>query len=182
MIFLSGKQEQAATIGKLLSPHGVAGLVKVLPYSDFPERCRELRRVTVELDGRQSRMTVEKAAVYGRFWLLKLQGVDTREQAARLSGGLLQIPLAERVPLPEGRYYFDQIIGLQVVTAGGKHLGEITDVISTGGHELYVIRQTAGGGDPSGELLLPAVHRFVKEIDLAGGQMVVELPEGLAER
>ncbi len=172
---------EEVAIGQILSPHGIAGMSKVFPYTDYPERCHDLDEVTLELNGRRSRLTVEKASVYGRFWLFKFAGVDSRQQAGRLTGGMLFIPMAERISLPKGSYYFDQIAGLKVFTVEGEQLGEITEVISTGGHDLYVLRQQSAAGEPGKEILLPAVRRFIKEIDPALGRMVVELPEGITE-
>jgi 16S rRNA processing protein RimM len=178
---LSGTEKQTATIGKVLSPHGVAGLVKVFPYSDFPDRCHDLDQITIDLNGRQALIKVEQASVYGRFWLMKLEGVHSREEASRLTGGDVLIPLSERVSLPAGRYYFDQVVGLKVFTAAGERLGDVAEVISTGGHDIYLVRAASKGDAPAREILVPAVRRFVKEIDPDGGRMVVELPEGLSE-
>lgn len=172
---------EEVAIGQILSPHGVAGISKVFPYSDYPERCHDLDQVTLEINGRRSRLTVEKASVYGRFWLLKFVGIENREQAANLTGGMLFIPMAERISLPQGSYFFDQIAGLKVYTVEGEQLGEIVDVISTGGHDLYVLKQQSGGGANAKEILLPAVRRFIKQVDPVKGRMVVELPEGLTE-
>jgi 16S rRNA processing protein RimM len=178
---LADQFNEDVAIGQILSPHGVAGMSKVYPYTDYPERCHDLDRVTLELNGERSRLKVEKAAIYGRFWLLKFAGIDSREQAGRLTGGLLFIPMADRISLPEGSYFYDQITGLQVYTVAGEQLGEITGVISTGGHDLYVLKQKPDGPAPGREILLPAVRRFIKKIDPAAGRMVVDLPDGLTE-
>jgi 16S rRNA processing protein RimM len=178
---LADEFNEEAAIGQVLSPHGIAGFSKVFPYSDYPERCHDLDQVTLELNGKRSRLTVEKASVYGRFWLLKFAGIESREQAASLTGGLLLIPISERISLPQGSYFFDQITGLKVYTVGGEQLGEIVDVISTGGHDLYVLKQQPGVGASAKEILLPAVRRFIKQVDPEAGRMVVELPEGLTE-
>lgn len=172
-------KNDAVTLGKILSPHGTAGLVKVFPYSDFPERCRLLREVTVDKEGKRRRMAVESASVHGRFWLLKLEGVDRREDAAALGGALLLIRPEERVPLPAGRYYFDEVIGLRVFSVQGEPLGRVKEIISTGGHDVYVVQ---GEAEEAGarEILLPAVKEFIKEIDPAKGRMVVQIPAGLA--
>lgn len=173
--------KEEVAIGQVLSPHGIAGMSKVFPYSDYPERCHDLDQVTLELNGRRSRLTVEKASLYGRFWLLKFAGIENREQAANLTGGMLFVSMAERISLPEGSYFFDQITGLKVYTVEGEQLGEIVDVISTGGHDLYVLKQQVAGGAKAKETLLPAVRRFIKQVDPEAGRMVVELPEGLTD-
>lgn len=166
-------------IGKILAPHGIAGLLKVYPYTDFPERCALLNEVTIELNGKRRRKTVEKAVVHGRFWLIKFAGVDTREVAALLTGGVILIPEAERVPLPAGVYYIDHVVGLKVYSVRGELLGRVARVISTGGHDLYAVRKRSRRG--GAEFLVPAVKQFVKLIDPDGGKMVVELPDGLLD-
>lgn len=172
---MTDEYKEDVAIGQVLSPHGVAGITRVYPYTDYPGRCHALKHVTLELHGKRGRLTVEKASIYGRFWLIKFVGVDTREQAGRLTGGILFISKLERPSLPEGSYYFDQIEGLEVYTARGELLGKIVEVVSTGGHDLY--RVNCNGK----EILLPAVKQFVKQIDPFAGRMVVELPEGLTE-
>lgn len=169
-----------ATIGKILAPHGLDGTVKVYPYTDFPERCHDLDEVTVALGRERRRMHVERASVFGRFWLIGLAGIGDRDAAGRLRDGLLQIPLSSRVPLPDGYYYFDQLVGLEVFTSAGELLGRITGVIATGGHDLYVL-QPDGLPVKEKEILLPAVKEFIKEIDPGRGRMVVDPPEGLLD-
>jgi 16S rRNA processing protein RimM len=178
---LTDEFNEDVAIGQILSPHGVAGMSKVFPYTDYPERCHDLKQVTLELNGSRSRLTVENASIYGRFWLFKFKGVDSREQAGRLTGGMLFIPRDQRMTLPEGSYFFDQITGLKVYTVDGEQLGEIAEVISTGGHDLYVLKQQTAGGAPDKKILLPAVRSFIKQIDLSTGRMIVELPEGLTD-
>ncbi|MEW5785855.1 MAG: ribosome maturation factor RimM [Bacillota bacterium] len=172
---------QHVVIGKILAPHGNTGLLKVFPYSDFPERCSLLTAVMIELNGERRPKTVERASVHGRFWLFKFDGIDSREQAALISGGTVLIPAEERLPLPRGSYYFNQIVGLQVFTAAGELLGRISRIIPGGGHDLYVVARAPGDGAAGAEILVPAVRQFVKQIDLDTGKMVVDLPEGLVD-
>lgn len=166
-----------AVIGQILSPHGVKGLVKVYPYSDFPERVNQLEEVMLRHESRSWRLTVEKGSVFGRFWLIKFKGIDSREAALGLKGSFLMIPLSERLPLPEGTYYQDQLVGLQVLSAG-KLLGRIVDVLFTGGHDLLLIKKTDQEGKT---LLIPAVRKIVKRVNIEAGEVEVELPEGLLE-
>ncbi|HED24607.1 MAG TPA: 16S rRNA processing protein RimM [Firmicutes bacterium] len=166
-----------AVIGQILSPHGVKGLVKVYPYSDFPERVEQLEEIMLQHESKSWRLTVEKGSVFGRFWLIKFQGIDSREEALVLKGAFMMIPLAERLPLPEGTYYQDQLIGLQVLSAG-KILGRIIDVLVTGGHDLLLMKKADQEGKT---LLIPAVRKIVKRVDIKAGEVEVELPEGLLE-
>lgn len=174
--------EGVAIIGKILAPHGLDGAVKVYPYTDFPDRYRDLDEVTVALGDEQIRIGVEKATLSGRFWLIKLTGVGDRDAAERLRDGLLQIPLSSRVPLPEGRYYFDQLVGLKVFTSAGELLGRVTGIIVTGGHDLYVVRPLGlPAEEQAKDFLLPAVKEFIREIDPGRGRIVADPPEGLLD-
>ena len=167
-----------ALIGRVLSPHGVGGMVKVFPCSDYPERAELLDLVDLIRGAERWTVQVENAAIYGRFWLLKFKGIDSREEAARLRDSMIVIPKADRFTLPEGSFYHDQLVGLRVYTADRVMVGHITDVISTGGHDLYVVEPPGGEGKKH---LLPAIRQFIKDVDLEAGSMIVDLPEGLLE-
>jgi len=165
-------------IGKVLSAHGIAGLVKVMPFTDNPDRINNLEQVELLSGETQRRVEVIDVSVHGRFWLVKLQGIENRDEASKISGSFLVIPKNERAVLPEGSYYFDQLIDLTVQSVSGEYIGIIVEVISRGGHDQYLVKRTESNGK---ELLIPAVRQFVKKVDLAAGKMIVDLPEGLLE-
>ena len=177
-------------VGQVTSCHGLTGTVKVRPLTDFPDRLQDLQKVLVKGSALEHPRVyaVESAAPLGRLWTVKLAGLDSREAAAALVGGLLLVPLRERATLPGGTYYVDQIIGLEVRDEEGAPLGRVTGVLCTRGHDLYVIRPEPGetapdhsGKDRFREWLLPAVKDLVIEINLPGRVMTVRLPEGLTE-
>jgi len=108
--------------------------------------------------------------------LLHLEGIDTREQAEALRGLLLEVPEDELAPLAEDQYFRFQILGMEVVDQDGQPLGRVEEILDTGATDVYVVRSAEG------ELLLPAIDTVVKEIDVAGRRMVVDVPEGLERR
>jgi len=169
---------QMATIGKVVAPHGTRGEVRVFPYSDFISRCHRLKTVWLAggKDSVPREVTVEAASIHRNLWVLKLSGIEDRNAAEDLRSCLVKIPIDERVELPEGRYYFDQILGLQVYETVGSLLGRVVDILQPGGNDVYVVE-----GETGKRLLLPAVKEVVKEIDLLQGRMLVDLPPGLKE-
>jgi 16S rRNA processing protein RimM len=170
--------ENNAVIGMVSSPHGVGGLVKVFPYSDFPERINSLDRVVLQSNLGQKEMLIETASIYGRFWLVKFKGIDSREQAVSLRESLLIIPLAQRVALPEGSYYHDQLIGLKVLDFEGQLIGKVVDLHVTGGHDLLIVKKE---DEAEQKFMIPAVKKFVRKVDQKAKIIVVELPEGLLD-
>jgi len=172
--------EYLIRIGKVASSHGIKGEIKVMPYTDFFERYRRLDRVRMlEYGNRQETrvLKVENARSQGKAWLLKLEGIDTRDAALEIKGENLFILPEERMPLPEDTYYYDQIIGLKVYTREGERLGKVTDILPSGGQDIYLVKDENTGR----RYLIPAIKRFLPEINLAEKTIIVDPPEGLLD-
>ncbi|MEC9488850.1 MAG: ribosome maturation factor RimM [Halanaerobium sp.] len=175
-------------IGVITKPHGIKGEVRVLPLTDHPERFEELQRVflivpediaaassgsldiySLATEGRE----VEDIAYIQNMIIMKLQGINDRDMAEELRNFTVEIPLAERLQLPEGHYFISDLLGMQVVTTEGRELGLIKDVITTGGTDIYVTEKEG--------IMIPATKEVVKEVDLPGRKMTVALIDGLEE-
>jgi 16S rRNA processing protein RimM len=78
-------------------------------------------------------------------------------------------------PLRTGEYYHFQAVGLEVFDLRGQRIGIVTRIWSTPGGELYVVQ------GPHREHLIPAVKEIVEKIDLAGGKLIIDPPEGLLD-
>lgn len=156
-------------IGKIVAPHGVRGDVRVVPLTDFPERFCELDSILLE-DGRN--IEVENAHFHKQFILLKLRGINTRNDIDFLRGKLIYVKKEDLVPLPTGHYYQFEIIGLDVYTVQEQYIGKVTDILSTGSNDVYIAEKE--GQKP---VLIPALKDVVRKIDLDGGKMIVELQE-----
>jgi 16S rRNA processing protein RimM len=161
-------------IGQVIRAHGVRGEISVIVLTDFPERFATMEWVYLGDQTEAKSFHLEKYRWHKQNVLLTLAGVTTRTQAEKLRGQLVQIPIEEAMPLPEGSYYPHQLLGLQVMTSAGQRLGVVTDILETGANDVYVIK-----GESQTEILLPAIPDVVKAIDLEKGQIVVELLDGL---
>ena len=148
--------------------------------SDVPGRFDEGASLSVSRDGvaaedqtyqiAKSRSTGPKGNDELIIWF---RGIRDRGQAQRLAGLWLCVAQSEVPSAEEGEYFHYQLIGLKVRTVDGEDLGELAEILETGSNDVYVV----AGLD--GEILVPALSRVVREIDIAGGLMVVDLPEGL---
>ena len=171
-------EKNEISIGKVLSPHGVGGLVKVFPYTDFPERISLLQEVDLLSDQGRKKYVIENGSIYGRFWLVKFSGINNRDEAAGLNGRLMVIPREDRLPLPDGSFYHDQLVGLQVYSVQGEFIGVIKDIITTGGHDLLVVDRPESVRK---QVLIPAVGKFIREVNMTEKRINVDLPDGLAD-
>ena len=168
---------QMVIIGKVLAPFGLQGAVKVLPYSDHLERCYFLKRVKSQGVSVCEFKDVSNASIHKNMWLLKFADCHNRGDASRLKDSLVKIHPSERLPLPEGSFYFDQIIGLDVYTVGGLYLGRIRDVLQPGGNDVYLVKNDS---DQS-EVLIPALQTVVLNVDLSSNKMIINPLPGLLD-
>lgn len=120
------------------------GEIKVLPLTDDPERFLDLARVFLDETGGEA-LAVRAARTREGYAYLCLAGVEDRDAAEALRGRELFVPRAEAAPLPEGRYYIADLIGMQVVDEAGRELGRLADVMQAGGNDVYEVR----GREPS---------------------------------
>lgn len=163
---------QFIVVGRVIAPWGVKGEMKVEVMTDFPDRFSPQEEV--HIDGRP--MTVERSRWHKGRIILKLATIDNVDAAEQLRGRFLEVPLSELRALPEDQYYRFQLIGLDVLTTEGGHLGQITQILPTGSNDVYVVPTK------DGELLIPAIDDVVKSVDLAKGCIVIEIVEGLLNK
>lgn len=130
--------------------------------TDWPERLAAGSAVWLDGDADATRITAVEPG--GRSPVLYLATLPTREAAEAASGRYLE---AAAQDLPEGTYYWDQLVGLDVVEPDGASVGELVEVFRAGGNEVY---RVVGAG---GERLIPALHSVVLEVDLDAGRMTV---------
>lgn len=161
-------------MGWIAAAHGLGGEVRVVPLSDFPERFRERRFLWVE--GEEEPRRVEAVRFHRGAVLVKLQGVEGRAQAEELRGRHLSVPVAELPPLPEGTFYYHQILGCEARTEDGRLLGRVADILRTGANDVYVVKPADG----SREYLVPAVASVVR-LDPDRGILVVKPLPGLLD-
>jgi 16S rRNA processing protein RimM len=161
--------EELVTIGRLVRPRGLKGEVVAEAVSDRPDRFPSLRAAYVPAAGGGSRRLAITSCwpQNGRF-VVKIEGVDSIEQAESYRGLELRIGEEELAALPAGSYYHHQLRGLRVEDPSGRELGQVADILEGGGEAVVLVVRGA-----QGEQLIPLATPFVKEVDLVLGRMVV---------
>jgi 16S rRNA processing protein RimM len=178
---LSVGVEGLIAIGRIVKAFGVHGDVVVKSMTDDPERFTETHRVFLGRYGDAiagtgsvvEETTIESVQIDGRGVRLHLASVPDRTAAEKSVGLLVMIPNEERLPLEDGRYYVDDLIGLSVVSPTGERLGTLADVMRYPAHDVYVIH------DNGTDFMVPAVKEFIKAVDMTARTMTVELIEGM---
>jgi 16S rRNA processing protein RimM len=155
--------------GEIVNTHGVQGEIKINSWCDSPEFLCQFK--TLYIDG--APVNVLSARPHKNSVLARLEGVDDVNAAMRLKGRRVEIDRTG-VELPDGRHFLADLIGLEVRDAeSGAVLGSIAEVLTPPAHEVYVVK---GGVH---EYMIPAVDAFLKETNMEGGYIRVQLIEGM---
>ena len=161
-------------IGKIVKPHGLKGSVKVLSYLVSGDLLEALERLSIRQRNNETvSYSLKSLKVKGRCFYLEMEGIETIEQADTLIGCPVLIPADKLKALPEGEYYWQEVIGLEVITEEGCPVGKVERIFPAGDGDVYV----CNGGER--EIFLPAIEDVVRKIDPAKGVMVVRLLEGI---
>lgn len=159
-------------MGEVVAPVGLRGEVKVRLLTDFPARLAELPRVCLVWgDGRERVLRLERVRLQKDFAFFRLEGIETRDEAEGLRGCEVRINRDMCQRLAEGQYYLFEVVGLEAVTAGGKSLGKVREVLRTGSNDVYATER----------FLIPATHDAVASIDVEAGTMLVRGEEQVVE-
>jgi 16S rRNA processing protein RimM len=169
------------SIGKITKPIGIKGLVKVISLSDFPERFFECEKVYLYDEKKGSFIfnvpdnsydfEMRECNAGNSFFRIGFKHYEKIEDVAPLVGSLLMIDEKDRVELPEGQYYYYELIGADLYD-GDAYVGKIESIVDYGSGDLFKVINDGM------EILIPYRSEFVKEIDLASNKVVVELIEG----
>ncbi|HSB07618.1 MAG TPA: ribosome maturation factor RimM [Thermodesulfobacteriota bacterium] len=164
-------------IGRVIKPHGVRGKIKVEYFGEDFSQFHLYRKVFFEDRMRRlkSYEILETTPQPPRL-ILQLKEIRTVEEAQPLVGKEIFIRKESLPDLPEGEYYWIEILGMEVETEGGKHIGRIKEILPTGAHDVYVVQ-----GERS-EIFLPAVERVIRSINREKKVVKVAWMEGLWEK
>lgn len=167
----SPPQDSLITVGRVTGVFGIRGELKIDLLTDFPERFAAGSHLY--LNG--ALVTVERSRDAGRDrMVVKLREINTRTQAeAIVRDTTLDIREDDLMPLPEGKYYRFQLLGLEVWTAEGQRLGAVEDLVVTGSNDVLIVRD-----DDKKEALIPNTPDIVT-IDMDNKRIVVNVVEGL---
>jgi len=168
-------EKKFVEIGKITGARGIKGELKVVPWSDAPEDFAKYSRFFLEQGGKFQEFQNERARSHQNMVLLQLKEISSVEAAASLRGQILYVKASDMPRLPDGKYYFYELLGLPVVLPDGKVLGKVREIMQTGANDVYVVQN----GEK--EYLIPAVPGVVSNVDQDRGRIEITPLPGLLE-
>ena len=185
--------EEWLEIGKIVSPQGLDGEVRVYPNSDFPERFVEPGRRWLLCPGGEPQPIELLGGRYieGKgLYVIEIAGVEDRNSAEDLRGCLLMVPESDRPILGEDEYHVLDLIGLEVfMQESGESVGTVVDVIPAG-NDLLQVKLHPSSVDGKEDMtkdkgqktvLIPFVKEIAPVVDLAAKRIEITPPPGLLE-
>jgi 16S rRNA processing protein RimM len=169
-------------LGRVLRPHGLEGSLLVALHSDDPTNL--IAAQTLRLAGEPGTIPFRVASAEpagegpgGRARVrLALVGLETRERARLFAGAAVLVPEAGLAALPEGEFYWRDLLGLRALDRDGAELGTLAEILPTAGADVFVVRRNGP------DLLLPATDALILRVDRERGELWLDPPaELLAE-
>lgn len=153
-------------VGLVRGLHGLRGAMRVEVLTDDPARFAV--GSVLHPEGAPDPLTVIWAQEDGPGILVRFREIPDRGAAEPFRERYLEVDVP-RQALPEGEYYWHEVIGARVTTTDGRDLGSVRDIFRAGGGEVFIV-----DGGAWGELMVPAVSSVVREFAPADGRIVVD--------
>ena len=164
------------SVGRVARPHGNAGRVVIDPDTDFAEeRFRPGNTVHVRRGGDIEPLVVRDVRFHRGRPIVGFDGVSTISAAEALAGADVRVPAASLGRLPDGTFYYHELIGCRVETVEGRTVGTVASI--EGGGEAHRLVVENG----STEVQVPLAAPICVRVDPREGIIVLDPPEGLIE-
>lgn len=164
-------------VGKVVAVQGLKGELRINPASEFPERFTEPGTRWLKARGdspREIKLKSGRQLPGKSVFVVRFEGVESREAAKALIGQTLMVPADDRPGLEEGEFHLLDLVGLEArLSADGETIGTVSDLIS-GGNELLEIKTPDGR-----TLMVPFVEAIVPEVHIKEGWLLLTPPPGL---
>jgi len=169
--------EEFISVARIARTRGLRGELVADLLTDFPERFEGLESLlAVRPTGERERLRLKEHWFQRNRIILKFEGYDSIEAAKALVGSELVVPESECIKLAQGQFYFWELANCEVENPAGERLGQVREVMRTGGVEMLVVENDTGR-----EWLIPMAADICVEIDVESKVIRIDPPEGLLE-
>lgn len=155
------KPEEKILLGKVGAVYGIKGWVKIHSFTDNPEAIFDYSPWSLKLGEQVQSVQVVDWRKHNNSLIAKFTGVEDRDIAQRFVGFEILVDADVLPELPEGEFYWRDLIGMAVVTNQGYDLGEVSDIMETGANDVLVVKANRNDGFGKKERLIPYVEEQV---------------------
>ncbi len=166
--------EDLFSVGVITTAHGVHGEVKVFPTTDDAKRFKKLKDVLLETKTGNVLKKVESVKFFKQFVIVKLEGINTMDDALLLKNRTLYVTRENAVKCAKDEYFIADLIDMSVIDDKENAVGTLSDVFQTGANDVYEITREDGSS-----FLIPAIKECILDVDINSRIMKIHIPEGL---
>ena len=163
-------------IGYIAKTHSLRGEVILSPYQAVHGEITSFTHMWVVSSAGSQRLKIEKARPHKKRFIVKFKGIDRIEDCSHLKGEELFIEMNLLAEDTAKSLFIQQTDGIRVIDEKGRKIGILECVLETPAHPVLVIITEAGG-----ELMIPSVDEFIKEVDIEKKTIILKPPKGIFE-
>ncbi|WP_066068582.1 ribosome maturation factor RimM [Neobacillus soli] len=169
--------EKWFNVGKIVNTQGIKGEVRVVSKTDFPEKRYKTGNVLylfMPNSNNPIELTVKSHRTHKNFEILSFEGITNINEVEKFRDGILKVPESQQGRLETDEFYYHEIIGCLVTTMDGEEIGKVSEILSPGANDVWVIKGKGGK-----EILIPYIHDVVKKVDVNEKVIIIHPMEGL---
>jgi 16S rRNA processing protein RimM len=169
--------EKWFNVGKIVNTQGIKGEVRVISTTDFPEERYKKGNVLflfLPKNDEPVQLTIKSHRKHKNFDLLFFEGYENINEVEKFRDGIIKVPESQLGELEEGEFYFHEIIGCLVFTKHGEEVGKVTEILTPGANDVWVVK-----GKKGKEVLIPYIDDVVIKVDLKEKIILIDPMEGL---
>lgn len=166
--------QEKIRVGKIVNTHALKGEVRVYPYTDHADRFNEIK--SLYINESENEIKILGVKYIKNMVILKLDGINTIEEAEKLRDSFLFIDKKNARKLEEDEHRIADIIGFKVYDTAGEEVGVLEEVLQYNANDVYVIKSS-----DDKKYMIPGIKRFIPIVDEANSRIVIDPIEGMLE-
>lgn len=172
-------KEQQITLGKMGAVYGIKGWLKIHSFTDEPDAILDYFPWSLKLGNNVQTVEITDWRKHNKGLIVKVAGIDDRDEAQAFVGSEILTSEAALPELPQGDFYWRDLIGLSVVTNKGYDLGIVTDMMETGANDVLVVKANLNDGFSKKERLIPYLfEQVIESVSIENKQICVDWDPG----
>ena len=175
MYNLSKEKEKYFCLGKVLKTFGYRDEIIVLIESDEPEKYHDLDMFFIDMDQSLVPWFIEKIDLQGDRAQVKIEDIDEPEDARKLLGRDIYLPISQLRTLDEAHFYFHEVIGFSVVDDMHGHIGKVAEILDRPEQEILRIVKD------DKDILVPLTDEMITGVDRDKHTLYISAPAGLID-
>ncbi len=172
-------KEQQITLGKVGAVYGIKGWLRIHSFTDDPDAILDYFPWSLKLGNNIQTVEITDWRKHNKGLIVKVAGIDDRDIAQKLVGSEIFVNESVLPELPEGDFYWRDLIGMSVVNTKGYDLGVVSDLMETGANDVLVVKANLNDGFGKKERLIPyLLEQVIESVSAENKQICVDWDPG----